>query len=441
MANGDISITHKVMLSTIVTDSDNPIQTFVWALNPGLSIWRWVYRIADAFETFDCPRGRLEFVTSATTDLTGRAYLYFDGDSKDAGATTIAEVSMQYNMQSGNLWEKSTSYNIPNKLMRRSNGQKLFVRRDDQTPSGDIASYDAGNIHFMCNPMYLSQPTVSGLPVGEVWFHYTFNLQIPTESISSAVSTGRRMLVAMTAADSSGTVGAAGDDAVINPFDFDTEPVLNTLTKAPADMSLGIEIEEDGAYEVSTNQDLGERTSTGFPAPTVNSEVEVQVSSDDGKTFGVVESSDSNSADSGTHSPSASPGVNWAEVNGKFILNLLKGEKVKFVSKFKHVIGDWVTKKGLSAAIEYLTPLAPALLLKVKESRSSLQPGAIPTHYKAQLIRAVSMASPLGESKKAVASNTVAPDDSAREERIRKLIDSYDKLTVDADGVLVPKSV
>jgi hypothetical protein len=368
-----------------------------------LSIWKWLYPIAGQFETYTVPKARVEFVTSATTDLTGRVYMYFDGDSKDSGATTVEQVAMQYNMQSGNLWEKSTQYNIPPRIMKRSTGQKLFIRKDDQTPTGEISAYDAGMIHVLMNPIYLSQPAVSGLPVGEIWVHYTFNFQVPNESISGPTTTGRRMLQMQTAEDQY-YIEAPQSVVSVDPFALQTAPVVNTLTNTPTVYGpTGLLIEDSGVYGISTAQDLG--TVNPTPGATTKTDVEakIMVSDDDGLTWAAVEQTETNSVTVAA----ATNEVNWAEANANWIVNLVKGERMKLVSEFFNTTGTNIAKKGLSMAVEYFTALAPALLLATQKERKEMKRIKMPsfTPSRSSIPRSlegkVSDASPAPEAQEA----------------------------------------
>jgi len=390
LKNGDIAISHKVLLHTYQLDSKSPTLKFSTPINPGLSAFKWISKNASNYEFYSIESMVFEFETSVSTSMSGKFYMYFDSDAKDAPAEDVADFSNQSGVQSTILWDRQCRMSVPAAVMRRAPGQRLFIRTDETVPSGDITLYDAGTIHTLMNPTLPGAP--DGLTVGELWVHYRFKFMVPnTTRPGPGAGAGE---VAMTQFQTKqrtelvdgNTDGQVSDDPFVSSNPADADPVIDTLGLGKWNTLLeGVKILRDGVYALKVAMDVG--TEDDAENPLNPSELQVNSiltfredtnpSSSTGALFDTVTNS--------TALPGTNPGLqmneNWTESNGNWVVNLLAGNVIGFYNEYRGVIGKALLGKGASLAINWLAALSPALVASARAEHKQLE---TLEHYRAR---------------------------------------------------------
>jgi len=362
LGSGDIEVTHKVLLETFETVEGEGPQKFRWALNPGLSFFKWVSRMAALYDTFSCTKFQAEYKTGTTTEIAGRIYMYFDTDVKDAQVDDVEGFSQMYGMVDAVLWDRKCILNVPQSMMRRSPTQKLFIRSDQTTIIGDPSLYDCGTLNVLVNPTYLQNPEQTGVPIGELWAHYTFIFRTPNIAPSGVglLQTGMKTQWEIR---NSIEVDNTGGMVAINPY-TDTYapgsqvPVIDQL--GLGDMSsLGITIKKDGRYGFKFAQDTGESKEQGSGESDVTVVAHALVN---GNLEKWTESNSTQQFDGDD---------NIAETNSDWVIDLLKDDVVRPLIDFTKLEGKALIKRGSTVAMQFLETLAPAAAASLKVKRKS----------------------------------------------------------------------
>jgi hypothetical protein len=340
---------------------------FSTPINPGLSAFKWISKNASNYEFYSIESMVFEFETAVSTSMSGKFYMYFDSDAKDAPAEDVADFSNQSGVQSTILWDRQCRMSVPPAVMRRAPGQRLFIRTDDTVPSGDITLYDAGTIHTLMNPTLPGAP--DGLTVGELWVHYRFKFMVPNttrpaigtgtgETAMTQYQTKERIEVLDGNAD-----GQVTDDPFNSPRPADAEPVIDTLGLGKWDAVIeGIKILRDGVYALKVAMDVG--TEEDEKSPLDPSELQVNSILTFRESVGASAGALFDTINNSTALPGAGAGVlaeNWTENNAQWVVNLVAGNVIGFYNDYRGVIGKAILGKGASLAINWLAALSPAL--------------------------------------------------------------------------------
>lgn len=317
--------------------------------------------MAVLYETYRVSSLRLEYSTSITTGVSGKFYMYVDGDSKDQPPADIDSFTQQYGCRYTVLWDRGMTYKVPSSLLHRSSRQKLFVRSQTTIPSGDITLYDAATVHVITNPLLISQPTLAGVPVGELWAHYTFEFQTPSVSIPAPIPKNSSMtqyefdepaIYTTSSGIYSGEIFADADAKT---------PVIDGLGLGDM-VTGGVTVPTSGKYRIRSTQDVGDVNSLTIGDDEVRCNMYAMV--DDGTTVGSVVSTTANSS-----STIVETATNYASLVADWIIPLVKGEKIYPLNTWSFADSGAVVGKGSSWAMELLESLSPLLEQQTRESR------------------------------------------------------------------------
>lgn len=375
LPNGDVAVTHKVLLYRFAYAGPSVVLAKSITINPGLSQFQWVSRMAALYETYSINSMRIEYASSTTTQASGKMYMYFDPDAKDASLTTPEEFSNQAKNVSCLIWQDSLKMNIPPTLMRRSNGQKLFVRSDTDVPQGDITLYDAGILHLLMEPTILANvapETLAGLNIGEIWAYYTISFHTPSTSTPgpSVLAAPAAVTQYQTSEDTAVTGSPTQPTVMAIIPTADSAPVVDNLALGPFDPLTGATIKNSGVYAVKVSLDAGDSEGgLESPASEVNVESVLTVESP-GELPSILNTTAVNST---TLQDITNP-INWAENNASVVYSFLAGEIVNYFNIFGPLVGNALLKKGASVGFEYLAALSPTQVQAVKRERKKLTP-------------------------------------------------------------------
>lgn len=168
--NGDVVVTHKEYLGDIAGSTSNFAVTATLNLNPGLTEFKWLSALAKRFESYRFENLRFHFETSAPTSTKGYVLLAVDYDPSDPAPSGKYQAMAFRGSVRGPTWSSLVHNSNREDLAKR---KTYFVRGGPIPPSGNIATYDVGQLHICTG----GQADASN--IGEIWVEYTVRLMTP----------------------------------------------------------------------------------------------------------------------------------------------------------------------------------------------------------------------------------------------------------------------
>lgn len=169
LPNGDVRVAHREFILDLPGSVAFAITTL--NLNPGLpSVFNWLYRLAQSFESWIVHSLQVCFETESATGATGTVAIAIDYDPGDAPPTTKAQALAYRGTVRSAPWTASCHTSLLEDLRKRSS---YFVRGGSLLPGQDVTLFDVGNLYL------ITQGMASTAVVGEIWIKYDIEFRTP----------------------------------------------------------------------------------------------------------------------------------------------------------------------------------------------------------------------------------------------------------------------
>jgi len=195
LPNGNLLVTHKEFIGKVPGSVNFSITTD--PINPGLPVqFKWLYPIANQYESYRIRRLSYEFVNSKAGTFAGDVIMGIDYDPSDATPFNEDELQSYWGSRTGQICQPMT-FNADLKALHKV-GPDKFVRMGSLAANQDIKLYDSGNF-FIATTDCADTSTV-----GRLFVNYQIEFQTPNYTQGGNLC-AKVVVVAETAAAPLGT--------------------------------------------------------------------------------------------------------------------------------------------------------------------------------------------------------------------------------------------
>lgn len=174
-------------------------------LNPGLlSCGQWLSQIAGNFECYEFHKLRYVYQAAVPTSTAGTLFMAIDYDAADPAPATKNELMSNPSAISCSIWASTQLDYDCSKTKYMSN---RFTRIS--SVSGDIKTYDAGNLYFAIEGAATSSP-------GNIYVEYDISLRLPQIPSNLEFAQSLKITNAGTVALSNLNDGYNGNTLILN---------------------------------------------------------------------------------------------------------------------------------------------------------------------------------------------------------------------------------
>jgi len=178
-ADGSVTVLYREYLGDIYGSVGFTTQQ--WALNPGLSHFRWLHRIASEFDFYRFEEVKLTYATDTGTSTNGSVFVALDYNASDEPPSSRGAI-MDYAGATRNATWANFDYTA-NAASLNAFSKCRYVRQAGVPPNTDVKTYDAANI-YVC-----TSGQTDDAAIGEVYITYKVRFSAPhinTRAISRA---------------------------------------------------------------------------------------------------------------------------------------------------------------------------------------------------------------------------------------------------------------
>lgn len=199
-------------------------------LNPGLlSCGQWLSQIAGNFECYEFHKLRYVYQAAVPTSTAGTLFMAIDYDAADPAPATKTELMSNPSAISCSIWASTQLDYDCSKTKYMSN---RFTRIS--SVSGDIKTYDAGNLYFAIEGAMGTSP-------GNIYVEYDISLRLPQIPSNLEFAQSLKITNAGTAALSNLNDGYNGNTLILNSL-LGTPTTGNWVCPTPGEYLLSFAI-------------------------------------------------------------------------------------------------------------------------------------------------------------------------------------------------------
>lgn len=198
-------VMHREYVGDIGTNTSGFGIVNILQLNPGLlSCGQWLSQIAGNFECYEFHKLRYVYQAAVPTSTAGTLFMAIDYDAADPAPATKTELMSNPSAISCSIWASTSLEYDCSKTRYMSN---RFTRIS--SVSGDIKTYDAGNLYFAIEGAAASSP-------GNIYVEYDVSLRLPQIPSNLEYAQSLKITNAGTTALSNLNDGYNGNTLILN---------------------------------------------------------------------------------------------------------------------------------------------------------------------------------------------------------------------------------